>query len=226
MRDRSLLKPTQAASGPLFYPAAEQYLQACAPTITTQMISRPDTHYENFTMRINVTGNAGSGKSTLAKIMADELDLPLIEMDRIIWASGWQRMPKEICQAKLASQLQQESWVLDGVSRVARSQADLIVFLDFPRRVCVWRCAKRNGRYLFKSRSGLPEGCPEWKVIPALAKIIRDFPSHARIAILRDIAELNVDSVVIKNSVDLTEFSANIASFSHQPISIDSTLII
>lgn len=166
-------------------------------------------------MRINVTGNAGSGKSTLAKIIADELSLPLIEMDRMIWASGWQRVPKETYLAKLTSQLQQESWVLDGVSKAARSQANLIVFLDFPRSVCTWRCAKRNWRYLFKSRPGLPEGCPEWRIISALAKIIRDFPSHARIAILRDIAELKVDSVVIKGSVDLAKFSANIASLLH-----------
>ena len=176
-------------------------------------------------MRINVTGNAGSGKSTLAKIMADELDLPLIEMDGMIWAPGWQSVPKETYHVKLTSQLQQESWVLDGVSKAARSQADLIVFLDFPRRVCAWRCAKRNWRYLFKSRPGLPEGCPEWKIIPALAKIIRDFPTRAKIAISRDIAELNVDSVIIKNSAELAEFSANIASLSHQPISVDLTLI-
>lgn len=176
-------------------------------------------------MRINVTGNAGSGKSALAKIIADGLDLPLIAMDRIIWASGWQRVPKETYQAQLTSQLQQKSWVLDGVSKDARSQADLIVFLDFPRRICAWRCARRNWRYLFKSRPGLPEGCPEWRIIPALAKIIKDFPSQARIAILRDIVELNVDSVVIKNSVDLNKFSANIAFLSHQSISIDPTLI-
>ena len=170
-------------------------------------------------MRINVTGNAGSGKSTLAKIIANELDLPLIEMDRMIWASGWQRVPKEIYQAKLTSQLQQKSWVLDGVSKDARSQADLIVFLDFPRRICAWRSARRNWRYLFKSRPGLPEGCPEWRIIPALARIIRDFPSHARVAILKDLTELNVDSAVIKNLAELVEFSTNIATLRVSPSS-------
>lgn len=159
-------------------------------------------------MRINVTGNAGSGKSTFSQKLSRELGLPLIEMDRLIWEAGWQKVSKERYQAQLAQLLQQDSWVLDGVSRAARQQADLIVFLDYPRRVCAWRCAKRNWRYLFRSRPGLPEGCPEWQIILTLAKIIIDFPKHARGAILKDIAKLDSAAVIIKNAGDLAQFSA------------------
>ena len=159
-------------------------------------------------MRINVTGNAGSGKSTLSEQLSRELGLPLIEMDRLIWRAGWQKVPKEYYQTQLAQLLQQDSWVLDGVSKFARRQADLIVFLDYPRRVCAWRCAKRNWRYLFCSRPGLPEGCPEWQIVLTLAKIIIDFPKHARGAILKDIAELDSAAVIIKSAADLAQFSA------------------
>ena len=161
-------------------------------------------------MRINVTGNAGSGKSTLSQQLSRELGLPLIEMDRLIWEAGWKKVPKELYQTQLATLLQRESWVLDGVSKSARQQADLIVFLDYPRRVCAWRCAKRNWRYLFRSRPGLPEGCPEWQVILALAKIIVNFPNLAKEIILKDIAELNSAAVIIKNAGDLAQFSARI----------------
>jgi adenylate kinase family enzyme len=161
-------------------------------------------------MRINVTGNAGSGKSTLAQKIAKALQLPLVEMDRIIWAPNWKRVPPEICKARLAAQLKKESWVLDGVSKVARRQADLIIFLDYPRHICAWRCTKRNWRYLLRSRPGLPENCPEWKIILPLAKIIKDFPSQARIAILKDIAESQKSTVVINNSDDLAKFIATI----------------
>ena len=161
-------------------------------------------------MRINVTGNAGSGKSTLSRQLSRELDLPLIEMDRLIWEAGWQKVPKEQYQAQLAQQLQQESWVLDGVAKLARQQADLIIFLDYPRRVCAWRCAKRNWRYLFRSRPGLPEGCLEWQIVLTLAKIIMDFPSFAREVILKDIAELDSAAVIIEDADDLAQFYARI----------------
>ena len=161
-------------------------------------------------MRINVTGNAGSGKSTLSRQLSRDLSLPLIEMDRLIWKAGWQKVPKERYQAQLAQLLQPESWVLDGVSKLARQQADLIVFLDYPRRVCALRCAKRNWRYLFRSRPGLPEGCPEWKIVLTLATIIIGFPNHARAAILKDIAELDSAAVVIKNTADLAQFCTDI----------------
>ncbi len=161
-------------------------------------------------MRINVTGNAGSGKSTLAKKIAKELQLPLIEMDQIIWESNWQRVPPEIVQERLASQMRMKSWVLDGVSKAARQQADLIVFLDYPPLICAWRCAKRNWRYLWRSRPGLPENCPEWKIIFPLVKIIKDFPKQARPAILKDIAKSEHSTVVVKNSTDLAKFITKI----------------
>ena len=161
-------------------------------------------------MRINVTGNAGSGKSTLSRQLSRELDLPLIEMDRLIWEAGWQKVPKEQYQTQLAQQLQQKSWVLDGVAKLARQQADLIVFLDYPRRVCAWRCAQRNWRYLFRSRPGLPEQCPEWKIIPTLTKIIWRFPAQARPAILRDVENTKAAAVAIRNDAELSAFMADL----------------
>lgn len=157
-------------------------------------------------MRIHVTGNAGSGKSTLSQQIASELDLPLIEMDRIIWQPNWQRTPATNSRAQLIQLLQSESWVLDGVSRLGRQQADLIIFLDFPRYVCIWRCAQRNWRYLFSSRPGLPEQCPEWKIVPTLFRIIMAFPNAARVAILRDIVKSEGRAIIIKSSADLANF--------------------
>lgn len=158
-------------------------------------------------MRINVTGNAGSGKSTLSRKMASELGLPLVEMDSLIWQPGWQRTPSDVSRQKLSQLLASDSWVLDGVSRMGRQKADLIIFLDFPRRVCAWRCTKRNWRYLFTSRPELPEGCPEWRIISTLAKIIWAFPHQARPTILRDIEGRRANDVVIQTSAELAMFT-------------------
>ena len=157
-------------------------------------------------MRINVTGNAGSGKSTLARQLSQALDLPLIEMDLFIWKPGWEKVPLESFKTALGQHLRQDSWVLDGVSRMARQQADLIIFLDFPRGLCAWRCLKRNCRYLFRSRPGIPEGCPEWKILPTLAQIIWQFPHRARPTILREMETLDAEAIIIRSTADLTNF--------------------
>ena len=64
--------------------------------------------------------------------------------------------------------------------------ADLVVFLDVPRRVSLVRCARRNAPYLFRSRPDLPERCPEVLIIPKLLKIIWQFPTHVRPQLLAD----------------------------------------
>ena len=161
-------------------------------------------------MKINVTGNAGSGKSTLSRKIANELSLPLVEMDSLIWRPGWQRTPSGISRQKLTQLLSSDNWVLDGVSRMGRQNADLIVFLDFPRRICAWRCMKRNWRYLFSSRPGLPEDCPEWKIFASVGTIIWAFPDQARPAILQDVERFGDGGIVIRTSDELTALTKDI----------------
>jgi len=122
--------------------------------------------------RILVTGNAGSGKSTLAAEIGRALDLPVFGLDRIVWGPGWTETPREVVRERMADLTRRPRWVIDGVSRMAEAAADLVVFLDVSPAVCTWRCAKRNWRYLLRSRPDLPEDCPEWAVIPRLLKII------------------------------------------------------
>ncbi|MEA2913074.1 MAG: hypothetical protein QOJ15_5155 [Bradyrhizobium sp.] len=44
--------------------------------------------------RIVVIGNAAGGKSTLARRLAHGRDLPLVEVDRLLWQPGWQLTPE------------------------------------------------------------------------------------------------------------------------------------
>lgn len=161
-------------------------------------------------MRINVTGNAGAGKSTLSCKISDALGVPLIEMDRLVWDTGWRRVEPDVWREKLSPMLEGESWVVDGVSRSARYKADLIVFLDYPRHVCAWRCLKRGWRHFLQSRPGLPENCPEWRIAPTLGTIIMNFPYKARPIILQDVSERDSAGIVIKDLVSLREFETQI----------------
>ncbi|PCJ57454.1 MAG: hypothetical protein COA73_10810 [Candidatus Hydrogenedentota bacterium] len=126
--------------------------------------------------RIHITGNAGSGKSTLAAALGEVTGLPVFGLDGIVWQEGWKPTPLDERRALEEELAARDSWIVEGVSPVFREAADVVIFLDIPRHVCARRCLKRNLRYAFRSRPGLPANCPEWRIAPRLMKIIWQFP--------------------------------------------------
>lgn len=147
--------------------------------------------------RIHVTGNAGVGKSTLAARLGLVLDLPVFGLDEVVWKPGWKRTGAYERTTKEHALCERPSWVIEGVSRVVRESADLIVFLDYPRWVSFWRCAKRNWRYLFRSRPELPENCPEIRIVPTLVRIIWQFPKKVRPVLMADFDEWRGTKTVV-----------------------------
>jgi adenylate kinase family enzyme len=125
-----------------------------------------------------VTGNSGSGKSTVGAQLAAALDLPLHGLDRIVWQPGWVKTPVAERRALMADLVAPEAWLIEGVDDQAREHADLLVLLDVPRHVCACRVLRRALPYLRRSRPGLPEDCPELRILPRLMKLIwRTFPT-------------------------------------------------
>lgn len=59
----------------------------------------------------------------------------------------------------------QDAWIIDGNysgtmdRRVAH--ADTIIWLDFPRHVCLWRAVKRAIQHRGQTRPDMAKGCPE-----------------------------------------------------------------
>ena len=157
-------------------------------------------------MRIHVTGNAGSGKTTLGKELGLLLDVDVYGLDKVVWQEGWvirpanerRRLEEELCK--------KPTWIIEGVSSVVRESADVIVFLDFSRRECYWRCLQRNWRYLFKSRPELPEHCPEIKVLPQLIKIIWQFSSTSRPRIVGSYDKKKQTFVTLNSNKDIELF--------------------
>ncbi len=140
---------------------------------------------------IFITGNAGSGKTTFAQKLADKTGLPLFGLDSIVWGPKWTKPSRDVINVRIHTLTVQPAWIIEGVSSLVERAADTVVFLDVSPAVCTWNCVKRNRRYLFRSRTGMPVNCPEILIIPALLKIIWRFNSDVRPDILDRMAKAN-----------------------------------
>jgi adenylate kinase family enzyme len=99
--------------------------------------------------RIVVIGNAAGGKSTLARHLARRRELPLIEIDRLLWEHGWREAPAADYARGHAAIVAQDRWVIDGLGRqdsiaerLARSTE--IILIDMPLWMHFWLAADRQ----------------------------------------------------------------------------------
>lgn len=115
--------------------------------------------------RIAIIGCGGGGKSTLARELGEILGIEVIHLDRLYWKPGWVMTPSDEWQAVVQGLIEGDSWVMDGnysgTLDVRLPAADTIVYMDLPRRICVWRIFKRLFQYRRKQRPDMPPDCPE-----------------------------------------------------------------
>lgn len=115
--------------------------------------------------RIMIVGQPGSGKSTLARALGERTGLPVVHIDKIHWQSGWVERSKAE-KTRLCQEVEQRShWIFEGghsatwLSRLAR--ADMLIVLDRPLPLRLWRVVSRAVRGLGRTRPDMAEGCPE-----------------------------------------------------------------
>lgn len=131
-------------------------------------------------MKIAIIGYSGSGKSTMAKRISERFGIPVLYLDTVHWLPGWQEREREDSQRIVREFLDTHGeWVIDGNYRKLEherrmSEADCILFMDFPRIRCFFRAWKRQRRFQGKARESITAGCEE--------KFDREF----RLWILRD----------------------------------------
>lgn len=103
-----------------------------------------------MTMRIAIIGNSGSGKSTLARRIAIAHQVPLLELDAIVWEP--QQTAVERASAAVKADLtrflrDQSDWVVEGcygeLIELILPAATELVFLDLDEEICV---ANNRGR--------------------------------------------------------------------------------
>lgn len=115
--------------------------------------------------RVIVIGCSGAGKSTFSAKLAEKTGLPLVHLDQLLWRENWQSVDQEEFDRLHAQAINQPRWIIDGnygrtlPMRVER--CDTLIYMDLPRRVCLWGVIRRVLRNYGKTRPDMGPGCPE-----------------------------------------------------------------
>jgi adenylate kinase family enzyme len=125
--------------------------------------------------RIMIVGQPGSGKSTLAQELGGITHLPVVHMDQIHWKSGWVERDKAEKDALCAKAHAEDKWIFEGGHSATwperLDRADMLIWLDVPLALRLWRILWRGVVYHGKTRPDLPERCPE-RLDPAFLRWI------------------------------------------------------
>jgi len=107
--------------------------------------------------KIILVGSGGSGKSWLAKRLGDITGYKMIHLDCEFWQPNWTKTPRNEWIEKQKGFIEGEKWIIDGnynsSMELRFASADLIIFLDINRFVCMLGAIRRHG----KKRTDLPE---------------------------------------------------------------------
>jgi len=147
---------------------------------------------KNNIKKIALVGCAGSGKTTLASQLKEIFNLPLYHLDKYYWKPHWQRADfDEFCKSHNELCLKDE-WIIEGsyirtlYERI--EHADIIIFLDMPRYVCLWRVFKRWILNWGNTMPDSPENCPQ-KLDWTFLKWVWNFNARFRKSILHMLDE-------------------------------------
>jgi len=150
--------------------------------------------------KILLIGSGGSGKSTLAAKIAERTGLPLIHLDAIYWKPGWVDTPRDEWTRIVAGMVTRDAWVMDGnyggTMDIRLAACDTVIFLDFPRMLCLWRVLKRRFRFRNQSRPDMAADCPE-HLSREFLMWIWNYRRDRRPSILQKLAALGQDQRVI-----------------------------
>ena len=104
--------------------------------------------FQSDGQRISIVGTSGSGKTTLARQVAQQLQIPHIELDELHWEPNWTEASDQVFRDRIAAALKGDRWVVDGnyskVRPIIWNKADTVVFLDYPFWVVMSQLLQRT----------------------------------------------------------------------------------
>jgi adenylate kinase family enzyme len=150
--------------------------------------------------KVIVIGSGGAGKSTFSRRLGEKLGIPVVHLDKLFWRPNWTRTPEDEWVEIVRREIARDEWVVDGNfggTREMRMQAcDTVIFLDIPRRVCMFRILKRTVMYRGRTRPDMAEGCSErfdWEFI----LWVWNYPNRSRSRLLTELDRLREKKIIV-----------------------------
>jgi adenylate kinase family enzyme len=121
--------------------------------------------------KIMIFGRPGSGKSTFSHALHKQTRIPLHHIDKYYFVENWVERDRQEFLDIQQSIVDTDSWIIDGNSikslEMRYAKADLVLCLNFPRWICLYRVLKR---ILFPNTkiNDRAEGCKDslsWKLL-------------------------------------------------------------
>lgn len=167
-------------------------------------------------MKIAIIVYSGSGKSTLAKKLSEIYNCPLLYLDTIQFEANWKIRDIDEGRLIVGEFLKNDSWIIDGNYREFLQEkrlqdADKIIFMNFPRRICFPQAFKRYLHYKNKTRESMADGCNEkfdlefikWLLFEGRKKSIKNH--------YNEICKCYKDKITIfRNNKDVENFLASL----------------
>ena len=96
-----------------------------------------------------IASASGCGKTTVGRRLAARLRVPFVELDALNHGPGWTEATADQLRERVAPIVATDEWVIDGGYRgklgdLVLAAADVVVWLDLPRRVWLPRLVRRT----------------------------------------------------------------------------------
>ena len=133
-----------------------------------------------------------------------------MHLDALFWKPGWVESERQEFGARMLAELEKPAWIMDGnyarTLPVRLEKCDAVIYLDFPRWLCIFGVLKRVLTTYGTVRPDMPEGCPErfdWEFL----KWVWNFNRNNREKIHAQLDALPADKVIIlKNRREAESF--------------------
>lgn len=151
--------------------------------------------------KILLVGSGGAGKSTLARRLGEALGIEVIHLDKLHWLPNWTSPPKDEWREVVRALIAKGEWIIDGnfnsTMEMRMAACDAVIYLDFPRHVCLYRALKRILRYYNKTRPDMGAGCRE-RLDFEFLRWVWKFPETDKPKIEERLKKLGGDKTVIR----------------------------
>jgi adenylate kinase family enzyme len=134
-----------------------------------------------------IASASGNGKTTVGRALAARMGVPFYELDALHHGPNWEPATREEMLAKVQPIVASEAWVIDGTYRgkigdIVPEAADVVVWLDLPRRVWLPRLLRRTLRRVLRREELWSGNRERWRDVlhPTNSVVIHALRNHRR----------------------------------------------